>query len=297
MYNPQLETFLRAADAGSFNKAAEESYITPAAVIKQINALEKEIGVKLFVRTHRGITLTPAGKSFYQDSRYIIGYCKDSIVRAKNAMQKDSLVVRVGSSPITPAQFLMQYWPKIQEYCPDMKFQIVPFENTEGNAREILQNLGQNIDVVAGIFDDTLLDLRKCMGFELTREPFCCAVSRQHPLAEKDRLTIEDLYGQNLLLMHRGWSHYVDVLRDEIWQHHKQIHIVDFDFYDVDIFNRCENSKDVLLAISGWSSVHPLLKIIPVEWEHRIPYGLLYSPTPSDSVIKLLEAAQFSITK
>lgn len=29
MYNPQLETFLRVADAGSFNKAAEESYITP----------------------------------------------------------------------------------------------------------------------------------------------------------------------------------------------------------------------------------------------------------------------------
>lgn len=40
MYNPQLETFIRAADAGSFNKAAEESYITPTAVIKQINLLE-----------------------------------------------------------------------------------------------------------------------------------------------------------------------------------------------------------------------------------------------------------------
>ena len=34
MYNPQLETFLRVADAGSFNKAAEEMYITPTAVIK-----------------------------------------------------------------------------------------------------------------------------------------------------------------------------------------------------------------------------------------------------------------------
>ena len=38
MYNSQLETFLRGAYAGSFNKAAEESYITPTAVIKQINA-------------------------------------------------------------------------------------------------------------------------------------------------------------------------------------------------------------------------------------------------------------------
>ena len=44
MYNPQLETFLRVADAGSFNKAAEESYITPTAVIKQINLLEESLG-------------------------------------------------------------------------------------------------------------------------------------------------------------------------------------------------------------------------------------------------------------
>lgn len=38
MYNHQLETFIRVADAGSFNKAAEESYITPTAIIKQIAA-------------------------------------------------------------------------------------------------------------------------------------------------------------------------------------------------------------------------------------------------------------------
>lgn len=65
MYNPQLETFIRVADAGSFNKAAEQSYITPTAVIKQINLLEADLGVKLFARTHRGLTLTKAGMSLY----------------------------------------------------------------------------------------------------------------------------------------------------------------------------------------------------------------------------------------
>jgi transcriptional regulator len=69
MYNPQLETFLRVADAGSFNKAAEESYITPTAVIKQINLLEESLGVKLFDRSHRGLCLTKAGRSMYQDSK------------------------------------------------------------------------------------------------------------------------------------------------------------------------------------------------------------------------------------
>lgn len=292
MYNPQLETFLRVADAGSFNKAAEEAYITPTAVIKQINLLESSLDVKLFERTHRGLILTKAGKSLYQDTKYIIQYCKDSVTRAKNAMQEDTNIIRIGSSPMTPAQLLMQLWPKIQAMCPGIKFEIIPFENTPENAREILANLGRNIDVIGGIFDETMLEVRGCEGLELSREPFCCAVSIHHKLAEKDQLKIQDLYGENLLLMHRGWSHYVDRLRDDIWQNHSKIKIVDFDFYSMNIFNRCENSNDVLLAIPGWANVHPLLKVIPVEWDHTIPYGLLHSPQPMETVKQFLAAAQ-----
>lgn len=294
MYNPQLETFIRVADAGSFNKAAEEAYITPTAVIKQINLLEDALEVKLFERTHRGLKLTKAGKSLYQDVKYIIQYCRDSVTRAKNAMQEDTNIIRIGSSPMTPAQLLMQLWPKIQVHCPDIKFQIIPFENTPENAREILGNLGKNIDVVGGIFDETMLDLRSCAGLELSREPFCCAVSVHHRLAAKDRLQVRDLYGENLMLMRRDWSRYVDQLRDDIWQNHSQIHIVDFDFYSVDVFNRCENGNYALLSIPGWASVHPLLKVIPVEWEYSIPYGLLHAPQPSETVKRFLSAAKMA---
>ena len=292
MYNPQLETFLRVADAGSFNKAAEESYITPTAVIKQINLLEESLGVKLFDRSHRGLQLTKAGRSMYQDAKYIIQYCRDSVTRAKNAMQEDENIIRIGSSPMTPAQLLMELWSRVQALHPDIKFQIVPFENTPENAREILANLGKNIDIVGGIFDETMLHLRGCAGLELTRGRFCCAVSIHHRLADKDKLQVSDLYGENLLLMHRGWSHYVDQLRDDLWQHHPQIHIVDFDFYSMDVFNRCENTNDVLLAIPGWANVHPLLKVIPVEWEHNIPYGILHSPEPTPTVRRFLDAAK-----
>ena len=290
MYNPQLEPFLRVAEAGSFNKAAEEAYITPTAVIKQINLLENSLGVKLFERTYRGLTLTNAGKSLYKDSKYIIQYCKESIIRAKNAMNEKENLIRIGTSLITPVQLLMELSPKIQQYCPEIKFQIVPFDNTPENAREILANLGKNIDVVGGIFDETLLKLRKCQGLELIREPFCCAVSINHRLANKDKLVIQDLYGENLMLMNQGWSYYVDKLRDYIWKNHNQIKIVDFNFYDANIFNRCENSNDLLLAIKKWENVHPLLKIIPVEWEYSIPYGLIHSPQPSETVKRFLKA-------
>lgn len=296
MYNPQLETFLRVADAGSFTKAAEELYISPPAVIKQINLLENSLDVTLFERSHRGLTLTKAGRSLYQDAKYVIQYCRDSVTRARNAMMEDTNLIRIGVSAMTPAQILLELWPKIHEICPEIKFQLVSFENTPENAKEILQNLGQNIDVVAGIFDETLFGLRKCAGFEIAREPLCCALSIQHPLASKNLLTFEDLYGENLMLIHRGWSHHVDQLRDDIWEHHNEIHIVDFDFYDVSVFNRCENSNNLLLAVRPWASVHPLLKIIPVDWDYEIPYGLLHAATPSAAVQRFLQALR-TVTK
>ncbi|MGM9526171.1 MAG: LysR family transcriptional regulator [Peptococcaceae bacterium] len=290
MYNPQLETFLTVADAGSFHKAAEELFISPPAVIKQINQLEAQLNVTLFVRTHRGLALTEAGKSLYQDARYVIRYCKESVERAKAAMQSREGVIRIGTSPMTPAQSMVDLWPRLQAGCPDLKFQVVPFENTPENAREILRNFGRNIDVIAGIFDDRLLDYRQCAGMELCRVPLCCAVSVNHRLARQEYLRVQDLYGENLLMMHRGWSHSVDLLRDDLQLHHPEIHLVDFDFYNLDIFNRCENSNDVLIAIENWKPVHPLLKILPVAWDYTIPFGILHAPEPSEAVRQFLQA-------
>lgn len=295
MYNLQLETFIVVADMGSFNKAAEALYITPPAVTKQMNLLEKDLGLKLFIRTHRGLILTEAGKSLYKDAKYIIEYCKESVERAKRAMQEKDNVIRIGTSPMTPAAPLIQLWSKVQKEYPDIKLQMVPYMNSLENAREILKNLGQNIDVVGGIFDETMLKLRQCAGLELSRQPLCCAVSLNHPLAQKDVLTIQDLHGENFLMMHRGWSNYVDELRDDIWKNHPQIHVVDFDIYSVVIFNQCENSSDILMVVENMKDVHPLLKVIPVEWKYSIPYGILYSPEPSERVKRFLKAMKKTV--
>lgn len=185
MYNHQLDTFIQAADAGSFAKAAEALYISSTAVMKQINLLEGSLEVQLFNRTPRGLTLTDAGKSYYQDAKYMIQYAKDARIRAKNAMQSNESVIRIGTSLMTPSQFLMELWPQVHALNPKLKFEMVNFDNTPENAREILANLGRNIDLVAGVFDETMLALRACDAMELMRVPICCAVSIYHPLAQK----------------------------------------------------------------------------------------------------------------
>ena len=290
MYNPQLDTFLCVVEAGSFSKAAEKLYISAPAVIKQINSLENSLNLQLFERTHRGIVVTESGKSLYQDAKYLIQYTKESLIRAQDAMNRDEEVIRVGISPMTPPAIFVELWPKIQARYQDMKFKMIPFENTTENAREILANMGQNIDVVAGMFDETMLKFRGCDGTEISREPFCVAVSIHHRLAKKEKITLDELAGENLMLMQRGWSYYGDMLRDDMIKNHPEINIVDFDLYNVETFNRCENNNEVLVAFKNWESVHPLIRIIPVEWKYTMPFGILHSKTPSGKVKRLIKA-------
>ncbi|WP_304251566.1 LysR family transcriptional regulator [Limosilactobacillus gastricus] len=289
LYDKHLLSFLKVTEVGSFNKAAELMYITPSAVIKQINLLENNIGVPLFERTHRGLKLTAAEESLYQDAKRIIQICDETEIRARSAMEEMDATIRIGTSPITPADVLIELWDELHHQNPALKFQLVPYENTPENARAILKNLGNKIDIVAGIFDQQLLANRECRGYELYQEEICVAVPLTNPLSKRQSLSYTDLYGQELMLLKEGMIQGVDELRTYLKIHHPQIKIVDFDFYQTEIFNRCEQDECLLMAISKWEKVHPLLKMIPVEWPYKIPYGILYADNPSKKVLNLLD--------
>lgn len=49
------------------------------------------------------------------------------------------------------------------------------------------------------------------------------------------------------------------------------------------------------MAVKPWRCVHPLLKVIPVEWDHFIPYDLLHSTTPSETVKRFLTALRTTL--
>lgn len=70
MYNPLLDTFIAVADYGSFTKAAEALYISPTAVMKQMNSLENHLNLKLIERSPAGIHLTEAGSMIYRDAKF-----------------------------------------------------------------------------------------------------------------------------------------------------------------------------------------------------------------------------------
>lgn len=110
MYSHYLDTFICVADIGSFSRAGEEMFISATAVMKQINQMEVKLGVQLFERTSKGLVLTPAGKSYYRDAKFMIRYAKEAQSRAVKAMKNGEMEIRVGVSALAPTGLLVELW-------------------------------------------------------------------------------------------------------------------------------------------------------------------------------------------
>lgn len=292
MYNHMLDTFISAADYGSFTKAAEHLYISPTAVMKQINALESHLKLKLTERTPSGVRLTPAGEVIYRDAKFMIDYSKKSIASANAATHTYDTTFCVGTSLLNPAKPFMDLWYRLNQSFPGYKLHLVPFEdNHEGILSEI-EKLGEKFDFLIGVCDSkTWLSL--CRFLPLGRYKKMIAVSREHPLASKSRIDIEDLYGETLMMVCRGDSGVNDFIRNDLEKNHSQIHIEDTPrFYDLSVFNRCAETGNVLLTIECWQEVHPGLVSIPVNWDYSIPYGLLYALDAPEDVLQFVKMAE-----
>ena len=172
MFDGKLETFIKVAECGSFTKAAEDLYITPTAVMKQINALEKDLSVTLFDRSNHGLCITKSGEAFLQDARYILEYISRAEQKAREIFEGENRKsIRIGTSVMTPAKFILDVWSQIQIRMPTLKIELIPFENNPVNSVEILRNLGQHIDVVAGLYDENFLKERQYPLLKLIPPP------------------------------------------------------------------------------------------------------------------------------
>lgn len=292
MYNPLLDMFVAVADCGSFTKAAEHLYISSTAVMKRMNALENHLDLKLLDRTPAGVKLTPAGEVIYHDAKFMMDYSQKSIASANAAIHTYDTTFCVGTSLLNPAKPYMDLWYRVNQNFPEYKLHLVPFEdNHEGILSEI-SLLGEKFDFLIGVCDSKEW-LARCHFLPLGSYRKMIAVSREHHLADRDFVEIEDLYGETLMMVKRGDSAMNDAIRDNLEQNHPQIKIEDTPFYyDMSVFNRCARTKNVLLTIECWKDVHPGLKSIPVHWDYRIPYGLLYSLNAPDDVLRFVEMVE-----
>lgn len=292
MYNHMLDTFVAVADCGSFTKAAEHLYISSTAVMKQMNTLETHLDIKLIERTPRGIRLTTAGAVIYRDAKFIMDYSRKSLASARAALLAYDTTFCVGTSLLNPAKPFMDLWYRVNEDFPEYKLHLVPFEDNHKGILAEIEQLGIKFDFLIGVCDSKAW-LSRCNFLPLGEYKKMIAVSREHRLANKEVIDIEDLYGETLMMVGRGDSGVNDFLRNDLEKHHPQIYIENTPpFYDLSVFNRCAETGKVLLTIECWKEVHPGLVTIPVNWDYRIPYGLLYSLDAPEDVLRFVDRAK-----
>ncbi|MBB6733426.1 LysR family transcriptional regulator [Cohnella zeiphila] len=287
--NEQLNTFIQVAESGSFSKAAEKLFVSPTAVMKQMNLLEKQVGVPLLIRTNHGIGLTEAGKSFQKDAAFMLQYFQEALVLLRHAAKTDQLVIRVGTSILNPCKVLLDLWNDICGEYPQYKINIIHFEDDAYTLPTTYRTIGKHFDIIAGpILTENWKDYFRVL--ELGSYRFCFAVPRNHPLASKKTLSVKDLHGEKLVVVNGGKSSAINEIRDFLLRNHPEIKIKDISrLYDLDVFNRCEETGAVLLTLEAWADVHPSLATLPCDLDFTIPYGLMYPLYPSVEVQKFIE--------
>jgi hypothetical protein len=73
---------------------------------------------------------------------------------------------------------------------------------------------------------------------------------------------------------------------------HPRIHLTAVDYYEFDTFNQIIADQSLILSAKCWSQVHPLIKTVPVSWDYCLPYGVIYSKTPSEDVLQFISALE-----
>ena len=178
MYNRHLDTFLQTADAGSFLKASERMYISANAVTKQINLLEEHLGVKLFVRSSQGLALTEAGKLIYGEAKKLIRHSNLIVRKARELEKPKEYTIRIGVTLMNPASNLLERWANASERFPNLRPEVVPFEDSVPVFNDILDHLGEKIDIISCPYQSTYWGDRY-NSFHLWDLPLCITCAKE----------------------------------------------------------------------------------------------------------------------
>ena len=290
MYDRHLLTFIQVAESGSLSRSAERLYLTPAAVMKHMNALESSLGVKLIIRSNQGVELTEAGRYIYTEAKRLVEECNGIVHEARALQRHSGRTIRVGSSFLNPGQALLDIWNRVNPQPGNFNVKIVPYSDDRAQILSVVKSLGTKLDFMVGVFGSRRM--HELAGFfELGTYELCVAVPGNHPLARKSRLDISDMYGESLIIVREGDETNLGSLRSALRREHPQIRLVETDyFYDMETFNESALTGSLLLTFDVWKNVHPALVTLPVNWDFTSPYGLLYSRNISGAAGEFLAA-------
>jgi DNA-binding transcriptional LysR family regulator len=120
-----MEAFVLVVDTGSFSAAARRLNVGQPAVSKLVAQLEEKLGVKLLVRTTRGLTATEAGLNYYERARRSIQEADEAELVARGAGKSLTGRLRIAAAVTFARIHVMPHLPEFLQQHPDLEIEVV----------------------------------------------------------------------------------------------------------------------------------------------------------------------------
>jgi LysR family cyn operon transcriptional activator len=194
-----LRYFLALAERLNFTQAAAAVHVTQSTLSHQIAQLEDELGIKLFDRSDRRVTLAAAGELFLPKAIKALAEIDSGIALMSTPRKKLSGQLRVGTTPTLNMEVVPHCLSLFSRDHPSMRVMV-----DEGTGDQLIA------DMRAGLLDMVVayrpFKLKGLVFEALYTEEMVVVVNRQHPLAKRKRLRVIDLHQRELVLAPRKFT-------------------------------------------------------------------------------------------
>lgn len=199
-----LQYFIEVSNHKSFSRAADHLFITQPTISKMIKNLESELGVELFDRSRKQLILTDAGHIILEQAKLIDKAFQNLKVELDNLTGLKKGHIRIGLPPIFNAHLFLKVVSIFHEKYPGITFELV--ENGSKKIEEDVEKNLLDVGVIVLPTNDEVFD-----HFSLMKEDLKLILHPSHPLAEKEKVNLEELANESFILFNKDF-----VLNDRI---------------------------------------------------------------------------------
>lgn len=190
------------ADCSSFTKTAEAFYVSQPSISIALKRLEEEFDSKLITRDRstKSFALTPTGKILYDRANQII----DILDQTKNEMKTiESNEISFGFLPTIGGYFLPQIMPNMAEYVQSIN---LIEDESSSHMLELLEE-GRVSSAIIGM-ESFEVDGDWAEVYPLDTRPLSICVSKTHPLAKEESVTLDMIEEYSLITLDDKYVHY-----------------------------------------------------------------------------------------
>ena len=190
----QLTNFVAVAEELHFGRAAERMRMTQPPLSRQIQLLERDLGVRLLDRTNRSVRLTPAGRAFLNEARRILRQAQHATLAVQQVSAGEAGSITLGFTAASAYSMLDALLVTARTAVPGVE--IVLREMVTRDQLEALSEHSLDLGLVRPPVTGPGLDSRVAV-----RERLLAALPSGHPLAEGEGpLAVEEFDGQDVLM-------------------------------------------------------------------------------------------------